>query len=41
MTPFCPNFSNEQVKQAFDELTNLVGEDLAYYLWDKYEGDYT
>lgn len=41
MTPFCPNFSNEQVKQEFDELTNLVGEDLAYYLWDKYEGDYT
>lgn len=37
---FCPNISNKQVRQEFNELKNKVGEDLAYYLWDKYEGDY-
>lgn len=40
MTPFCPNFSNKQVKKEFETLEDMVGENQAYYLWDKYEGDY-
>lgn len=40
MSTFCPNFSNKQVKQEFQNLEDYVGENLAYYLWDKYEGDY-
>lgn len=40
MSAFCPNFSNKQVKQEFDDLTNAVGENAAYYLWNKHEGDY-
>lgn len=40
MSVFCPNFSNKQVKQEFDTLTDMVGENQAYYLWDKYQGDY-
>ena len=40
MTPFCPNFSNKQVKKEFETLEDMVGENQAYYLWDIYEGDY-
>lgn len=40
MSAFCPNLSNKQVKQEFDELTNAVGENAAYYLWNKHEGNY-
>ena len=40
MTTFCPNFSNKQVKREFNQLVETVGENIAYYLWDKYEGDY-
>lgn len=35
---FCPNFSNKQVKQEFDELVQAVGEDMAYLLWDRNNG---
>ena len=37
---FCPNFSDNEVRQQFDELQRIVGEDAAYYLWDKHEGNY-
>ena len=36
---FCPNFSNKEVRKDFDSLTKKVGENIAYFLWDKYEGD--
>ena len=36
--PFCPNLSNPEVKQQFDELVKKYGENKAYYLWDKYQG---
>lgn len=35
---FCPNFSNKQVKQEFEELVQAVGEDMAYLLWDRNNG---
>ena len=38
MNAFCPNLSNKKVKQEFDELTSLFGEDAAYFLWDKNNG---
>ena len=38
MNPFCPNKSNPQVKREFDELVDVFGEDLAYFLWDYNEG---
>lgn len=38
MNTFCPNLSNKKVKQEFDELKNLFGEDIAYFLWDKNSG---
>ena len=41
MTPFCPNFSNKQVKKEFETLEDMVGENQAYYLWDKYEGGFS
>ena len=37
---FCPNLSNKQVKQEFDSIVDAVGNNMAYYLWNKYEGDY-
>lgn len=39
MNIFCPNFSNKQVKEDFESLISIVGENLSYYLWNKYEGD--
>ena len=36
---FCPNFANKQVKQDFDELTQVLGENLAYYVWNKNNGN--
>jgi hypothetical protein len=36
---FCPNLSDPNVKLEFDLLKNKVGENIAYYLWDKHEGD--
>lgn len=38
MNPFCPNLSNPQVKKEFNELVDVFGEDVAYFLWDKNEG---
>lgn len=35
MNAFCPNLSNPQVKQEFEELVQAVGEDAAYFLWNK------
>ena len=40
MNPFCPNLSNKQVRDEFNQLIDKVGENAAYYLWDKYEGDF-
>ena len=34
----CPNLSDPNIKREFDKLTNIVGEDFAYYLWDKNDG---
>ena len=38
MNAFCPNLSNPQVKQEFEELVQAVGEDAAYFLWNKNNG---
>ena len=35
---YCPNFSLPQTKQDFAQLSNIVGEDYAYYLWNKNKG---
>ena len=35
----CPNLHNKQVKQEFDELVNLFGEEIAYYIWDENNGN--
>lgn len=37
----CPNLSNKKIKSEFDSLVNAVGEKMAYYLWNKHEGNYT
>jgi hypothetical protein len=34
----CPNFSNPQTSKQFYDLSNVVGEDFAYFLWDKKGG---
>ena len=34
----CPNFSNPQINKQFYDLANVVGEDFAYFLWDKNGG---
>ena len=39
MNIFCPNFSIKEVKEDFESLISIVGEDISYYLWNKYEGD--
>ena len=38
---FCPNLSNKQVKTEFDSIVEAVGENMAYYLWNKHEGNYS
>ncbi len=40
MKVFCPNFSLKEVKEQFDTLVDKVGENVAYYLWNKHEGNY-
>lgn len=40
MEYFCPNFSNPDVKRDFDNLASLVGENRAYFLWNKHVGNY-
>ena len=34
----CPNFSNPQISKQFYDLAGVVGEDFAYFLWDKNDG---
>lgn len=38
MNPFCPNLSDPQIKQEFEELIDVLGENKAYYLWNKNQG---
>lgn len=35
----CPNLSNKKIKAEFDELVSVFGENMAYYLWDKSNGN--
>ncbi len=35
----CPNLHNKKVKQEFDELVSIFGEDIAYFLWGKTNGN--
>jgi hypothetical protein len=39
MNQYCPLLSNPDVKKEFDELVELFGENMAYYLWDKSNGN--
>lgn len=39
MQAFCPNLNNKNIKKEFEELVDALGEDLAYYIWDKTEGE--
>ena len=34
----CPNLSNPKVKQEFDELVSVLGENTAYYVWNENNG---
>ena len=36
---FCPNLKNKVVGKEFKKLTDVLGEDLAYLLWDKTNGE--
>lgn len=38
MNLFCPVLSNKRVKDKFNQLSEAVGEDRAYYLWNKNNG---
>ena len=38
MNLFCPNLSNKQIKREFNQLIEAVGENRAYYLWNKNNG---
>ena len=40
MNGICPNFSDPKIAEDFNKLVIIVGEDPAYYLWDKYLGDF-
>lgn len=35
---FCPNLSNKQVREEFEELVNAVGENMAYLVWHRNNG---
>lgn len=39
MQTFCPNLNNKNIKAEFEELKNVLGEDIAYLLWHKTEGE--
>ena len=39
MQAFCPNLNNKHIKAEFEELKDAVGEDLAYLLWHRSEGE--
>jgi hypothetical protein len=34
----CPNLTNSTIRKQFNNLVDVVGEDFAYYLWDKNNG---
>lgn len=34
----CPNLSNPQVRDEFNELVSVLGENAAYYVWDQNNG---
>lgn len=36
---FCPNLSNPEVKREFEELVSVVGEAIAYDIWDQNNGN--
>lgn len=38
MKTICPNLRNKEVKQQFDELKDVLGEDIAYYVWSYNNG---
>ena len=38
MELFCPNLSNKQIKEQFEELVDVLGEDRAYLVWAKTDG---
>lgn len=35
---FCPNFSIPSVRTEFESLSSVVGEDFAYFVWNKHQG---
>ena len=39
MEAFCPNLNNKNIKAEFEELKSALGEDLAYLLWHRTEGE--
>ena len=38
--PFCPWLTNKEIKEQFDQIVKLVGEDAAYFIWDEFEGNF-
>lgn len=38
MKVICPNFKNKEVKEQFEELSNVLGENTAYYVWSYNNG---
>jgi len=34
----CPNLSDPNIRKQFNDLSQIVGEDFAYFLWDKNNG---
>lgn len=38
MKVICPNFKNKEVKEQFEELSNVLGENTAYYIWSYNNG---
>ena len=38
MNTYCPNLSNAQVRQEFNDLVQAVGEDQAYLVWHRNNG---
>ena len=34
----CPNLSNPQVRDEFNELVSVLGENAAYYVWEQNNG---
>lgn len=39
MQPFCPNLNDKNIKAEFDELVNVLGEDGAYLVWHRSDGE--